>query len=94
MVLTLCGLDRSSCGALSLVGWDRDRFWVFFFAGLNSSTRDFPQFLMFLGFISYPWAALVTVNALGSCWALETCKAHLVKSSNYRTLGLLHELVL
>lgn len=61
VVLTLCGLDRPSCGALSPVGWDRDRFWVLFLLG-STPAQGLPPVFHVPGF--YSWAALA-VNALG-----------------------------
>lgn len=89
VVLTLCGLDRLSCGALSPVGWDTNRFWVVF-CWTQLQHRVFPQFLMFLGFITYPCQCFRIV--LGSGDQESSHKS--VKSSNYRNRGLLHELVL
>lgn len=53
VVLTLCGLDRPSSGALSPEGRDRDRFWVFF-CWIQLQYRVFPQFFMFWVLLLFP----------------------------------------
>lgn len=93
-----CGSDPVWAGQIQLwslvtCGVGQRQVLGIFLLG-STPEHGLPPIFNVPGFYYLPLGCLVSVNALGSCWALETGKAHIVKSSSYRTLGLLHELVL